>query len=108
MDRTLVIIIAVVVSEALALLLIRRVWRTDAHPVGKVALSMLAMIPVAGPLFTWWVGHDPGPAHPAFRDNSRNQPDVLDRWKHVFDEQDPAVRQRKWEELMGHRRDGQV
>ena len=108
MDRSLTFVLFVAASEVLAVYLIHRIWRSHVHLVEKVALSLLALVPFAGPLFAWWLGHDPGPSHPAFRDNVRYRTDVLDRWRDVLNEQDPVIRLRKWKDLMARHKDGEV
>ena len=97
----------VVASEIIAFFLLRRIWRSGSHLVEKVALTLLVILPVLGPLFASWLILDPGPAHPALRDRSLSQ-DVLVRWKHVFDEKDPKERQKKWQEVMDRNKDGPV
>ena len=98
----------IIASEILAVFLLRKVWRSGSHLVEKIALSILAVIPVLGPLFASWLILDPGPAHPAFRDRRWARTDVLDRWKHVFDEKDPVERQKKWQQVMDQNKDGSV
>ena len=98
----------VVASEVIALFLLRRIWRSGSHLVEKVALTLLVIVPVLGPLFASWLILDPGPAHPAFRDRSWSRDDVLIRWKHVFDEKDSKERQKKWQEVMDRNKDGPV
>ena len=97
----------VVASEVIALFLLRRIWRSGSHLVEKLALTLLVILPVLGPLFASWLILDPGPAHSALRDRSLSQ-DVLVRWKHVFDEKDPKERQKKWQEVMDRNKDGPV
>ena len=98
----------VVASEVIATFLLRRIWRSGSHLVEKVALTLLVIVPVLGPLFASWLILDPGPAHPAFRDRSWSRDDVLIRWKHVFDEKDSKERQKKWQEVMDRNKDGPV
>ena len=96
-----------VASELISLFLLHRIWRSGSHLVEKLALTLLVILPVLGPLFASWLILDPGPAHPALRDRSWSQ-DVLIRWKHVFDEKDPKERQKKWQEVMDRNKDGPV
>jgi hypothetical protein len=102
MNRTAVIVMLVVVLEIVALWVIYRLWRSPGttRRIERIALSLLALVPLVGPLLVLWIHDDPGPAHPVFRDNARFSTEVLDRWRHVFDEPDPEVRQKKWEALM--------
>ena len=92
--------IAVLVSEVSAIWLIWRLWRSDDHLFLKVTLSVLALIPIAGPLFVLWVGNFP-PVQPyALQDRVRKSTDVYDRWRDVLEERNPVRRFRKWREVM--------
>lgn len=103
MDKGPIIVIAI--SELVALWLIVRVWRTSAHVAEKVGVTVVALLPVIGPVLALFLTNDSGPAHPAFRDNLIHQTDVLDRWRQIFEEKDPVSRRRKWKTLMGIRND---
>jgi hypothetical protein len=94
-----------VTSEVLAFFVIRQAWRSPRSPVEKCVLTVLAMVPVAGLFFAWWIQNDPGPAAPAFRDHRLHQLNVLQRWQHVFEEQDPDERARKFAQLVATTKD---
>lgn len=108
MDMDTIAIVVVTISELLALWITYGVWRSSIHLAEKIGITLLAFVPVLGPVFALFLSNDPGPAHPAFRDNVRSRTDVLDRWSHIFDEKDPVVRQRKWQELMSRRHDDEA
>ena len=78
-------------SEMIALLLIIRVWRTGLGSLEKSALSLLALVPIVGPFFAWWLCHDPGPAHPALQAKGPRGT-MTDRWRLVTEEPDPQRR----------------
>ena len=84
----------IVLSEIIAVALIVRVWRTKLGIVEKVALSLLALIPIVGPFFAWWLCHDPGPAHPALQAKGARGTQA-DRWRLVTEEPDPERRGHK-------------
>ena len=84
----------IAVSEMIALLLIIRVWRTKLGAFEKSALSLLALVPIVGPFFAWWLCHDPGPAHPALQAKGPRGT-MTDRWRLVAEEPDPQQRASK-------------
>ena len=92
--------VVVLASELVALWLIWKVWRSDDYIFFKVSLSILALIPVVGPVLVLWIGNSP-PIQPyALQDKLRNRTDVYDRWRPVFEEKNPVRRFRKWREVM--------
>ena len=90
----------VVVSEILALWIIWRLWRSGDHPFLKAALSLLALIPVLGPIIALWIGHFPTSSPPILRDQARYRTDFSDRWRGVLNERNPVTRFRRWRTLM--------
>jgi hypothetical protein len=94
----------VVVSELLALWIIWRLWRSADHPFLKTALSLLALIPVLGPIIALWIGHFPTSKPPILRDQARYRADFYDRWRSVLSEQNPVRRFRRWRTLMTRHR----
>ena len=105
LDRTAIVVIAI--SEIVALWVIFRAWRTPSHMAEKIGITLVALVPVIGPVFGLFLSNHPSPAHPALRDNARYRTDVLDRWRHIMDEKNPVVRQRKWKDLMGSGNDNE-
>jgi len=53
------IIIGIVISEILALLLIRKVWKSHDPTIMKVIVSIIALIPFFGLFFVAWVYNFP-------------------------------------------------
>ena len=98
----------ILASELVALIVIYRAWRSQAHFAEKIALSLLALVPLIGPFLAWWLNHNPLPANPALRDYSGRTNDLLDRWRHVFEEKRPVVRQRKWQSHTRHGDDNEA
>jgi|SRR6478672_2742207 len=108
MDMDTTAIAVVTISELISLWMVYRIWRSSMKVTEKIAVSVVALVPVFGPVLALFLGNDPGPAHPAFRDKVRTRTDVLDRWRHIFDEKNPVARQRKWQDLMGRHHDDEA
>ena len=68
-------------SEIAAVWIAIRIWRSDEHRFFKIAFSVLAFIPLLGPLFVLSFFNMPPPNHPAQKDYQRREADVYDRWK---------------------------
>ena len=62
MDRSSILLLIVVISELVALYLIWRIWKSDDYLGMKIALSVLAIIPVVGTLGVLWIIGFPHPA----------------------------------------------
>jgi hypothetical protein len=95
----------VVVSELAALWIIWRLWRSGDHLFFKISLSAVALLPVIGPILALWMGNFPTKQPQVFQDRRRYAPDVLERWRHVFEEKNPVRRFRRWREMVATRRD---
>jgi len=90
----------ILASEVVSLFLIWRIWRSCEHVFFKLAISVIALIPFAGPLLAYWIIDWPQPMRMPFRNQQRHSPDVHDRWRHVFEEDDPLKRQKKYRDLV--------
>lgn len=62
--------VAVIVSELIALALIWRLWRSDDHLFFKISLSLFALLPILGPLLTWWIANFPNVAPRILQDRN--------------------------------------
>ena len=82
-------------SELIAIFLLVRIWRSSLHWLEKAALTVLALIPVFGQFFAWWMCHDPGPAPRSLQDRRGMSLNVYDRWREILEEPDPEVRKKK-------------
>lgn len=100
MDKTSLLILVVAISELIALLLIWRIWKTDDYFAMKVALSVLAIIPVVGTLGALWIHGFPPPQPEALRNKYRYSTDVFDRWRHVFEQKDEKKKKRSIRKLL--------
>jgi len=89
-------LVAVLISEMVALWLIWKLWRSGDHLFFKISLSCIALLPVLGPLLVVWMSDFPPRVPYQFRDNHRYSADVSDRWRDVFAEKNPVRRFRKW------------
>lgn len=100
MDRSSLLFLLIAVSEVIALLLIWRIWRSDDYFAMKIALSVLAVIPVVGTLGALWI-HGLPPRQPlAIQNRYRYSTDVFTRWRHVFEEKDEKKRKRSITKLL--------
>lgn len=97
--------VAVIASELIALVLIWRLWRSDDHLFFKISLSLFALLPILGPLLTWWIANFPDVAPRILQDRKRFSSDVFDRWRYVLAEKDPAKRAHLWRGLYEKHRD---
>jgi len=98
-------IIALAFSEAMSVWLLWRLWRSDDHLFFKISLSVLALLPVLGPLLVLWIGNFPDTKPRVLRDRLPRQADFYARWQHVLEEKNPVRRFRAWRELMTRHRD---
>lgn len=62
MDRSSTLLLIVVISELVALYLIWRIWKSDDYLGMKIALSVLAIVPVVGTLGVLWIIGFPNPS----------------------------------------------
>ena len=100
-------IVVIVTSELIALWLIWKLWRSNEHLLFKIALSILAFVPVLGPFFVIWNGSFPSEKPRILQDRLPKQSDFYNRWRHVFEEKSPVRRYRYWRELIKQYR-GQI
>lgn len=94
----------VVASELLALWIIWRLWNSGDHAFFKIVLSVLALIPVLGPVLALWIGNFPSIKPRILRDQLRYRPDFYDRWRYILEEKNPIKRFRHWRELITRHR----
>lgn len=92
--------LAVAASELVALVLVWRLLKSDEHPVFKIAFSLLAVVPLLGPVLVLWLAHFPGVNPPALQNRHRYSAAVFDRWRSVLEEKNPVVKFRKWKKLI--------
>lgn len=93
------------ISEVIAVWLIWKIWKSSDYPFFKIAFSILALVPIVGPVLVLWIGHFPSVQPRALQDQVRYRTDVLDRWRHVFEEKNPDERFHKWREVMERKHD---
>ena len=100
MDSATFKLIVVVLSELFAVWLVWRLWWSKDHLFFKISLSVLAVIPVVGPLLLIWLRDFPEKVPAVFQDCNRYSADVSERWRHVHSEPDPKRRLQKWIEIV--------
>jgi len=93
-------VVIMLASEIVSVWLLWRLWRSGEHVYLKIALSLLALIPVLGPFLVLWISKFPDAQPLAMQDRYRGS-DVMDRWRHVWEEKDPIKREKLWREMMG-------
>ncbi|TQM06646.1 hypothetical protein FB548_3019 [Pseudoxanthomonas sp. 3HH-4] len=69
----------IVISERVAVVLLVRISRTRLPGFEKTALTVLAVVPLVGPFFAWWLCHQPAPALPSLQDRQSMSLNVHDR-----------------------------
>lgn len=57
----------ILASEVLAAWVIWRLWRSSDHAFFKVSLSLIALVPVLGPVIALWASNFPSAAPPVLR-----------------------------------------
>lgn len=92
--------ISIGTSEAIAIWLIWKLWKSNDFLIFKIGFSVIALIPFLGPFMVWWSVNIPSRQHPVFQDRVRFSTDVLDRWRHVIDEKNPNMRLRMWRQMV--------
>ena len=99
------LMVITVLSEAVALWLVWRLWRSSDAMFFKISLTLLALIPLFGPLMVLWIGNFPSSKPMILRDLRPRSTDFFGRWRHVLEARSPHQRFRRWRELMTHHRD---
>ena len=94
----------VAVSEVVALWIIWRLWQSADHPFFKVALTIVALIPILGPIIALWIGNFPNSAPRILRDQIRYRTDFYDRWRGALNARDPETRFQRWRTLLTRHR----
>lgn len=89
-------LVVVLASEIAALWLIVRLWRSGEHLLFKLSLSLIAVVPVVGPLLAIWMSNFPSKVPGAFQDKSRFSADVFERWASIHRDPDPQRRLQRW------------
>jgi hypothetical protein len=85
----------VALSELVAIVLIVRIWRSHDILFLKLALTIIALIPVAGPVLALWIGAFPNRASETVQNRgSRGQ--YYRIWSPVLGAQSPIQRFRRW------------
>jgi hypothetical protein len=93
-------LVVVIVSEAVALWVAVRAWRSADPLLLKLGVTAVAIIPLIGPLVAIWVGNFPPSLPKALQDRHARQPDVYDRWRSVLAERNPVRKYRLWRNVM--------
>ena len=106
LEKTTIFIFVVAASEILALFLIRGIWLREDYRVMKVLMTVVALIPVIGPLGVLWTLGFPSVRNRAFQNKSSSTIptlptlEVFDRWRHVLDEKNEAKKKQAAKNLL--------
>jgi hypothetical protein len=90
----------VVVSELVAAYVLWRIWTSSDFLFLKISRSLIAVIPIFGPILALWLGSFPSAVPRIMQDQQPRQANFYDRWRHVFEEKNPIRRFLLWRELM--------
>jgi hypothetical protein len=89
----------VLASEVVACWVILRLWRSADRVSLKLMLSLVALIPVLGPLLAIWISDFPD-VEPEVLQVPRGRGYFFARWREVLETRNPVRRFRKWRDLM--------
>lgn len=70
------------------------------HIAVKIGLTILSVIPVVGLLGAIWIWNFPAVQDHSLQNRYRFDTDVLDRWRHVFEEKDERKKRRLTKSLL--------
>jgi len=60
-----------------------RVWKSKDPVILKVVLTLIAALPILGPLVVYWISNFPSRLHPDVRAKYREAVNVYGRWRTV-------------------------
>ena len=92
----------ILASEVVALWVILRLWRSADPIFFKAILSLLALIPVVGPLLVFWISDFPDVEPEVLQVPRGRRGDFFARWREVLDAKSPVQRFRRWRDLMNN------
>lgn len=92
--------IVITMSEAFAVWVMVKLWRSEEFLVLKILLTAIAIVPVLGPFFVLWICNFPERAPEALQDRYKSSSDVFDRWRDVIREKNPIAKFKKWKGIM--------
>jgi hypothetical protein len=91
--------VVVLVSWLVGAWLVVRVWKTADPPFFKIILTLLAAVPVIGPVAVYWISNFPSRLHPDVQAKYPKTVNVYGRWRTEEDEKftsnNPPKRERK-------------
>ncbi len=97
------LILAVSIGYLASIAVIRKIWSGTDHCLMKCGLTLVALVPLLGPLLALWIAHTPEPMAYELQDQSRYTTDVQDRWRPVIDEKRPISKFQKWKATIGNK-----
>jgi hypothetical protein len=78
--------LVVLTSWALGAWLVAKVWKNNDPAFLKILLTVLAVVPVVGPLVVYWVSNFPSRLHPDVQAKYKETVNVYGRWRTEDDE----------------------
>ena len=91
-----ILVTATIASTAVAIWLVFGLWRSSEHWLVKSSLTLIAFVPVFGPVMVLFHRITPPVQPVALQDRDGKRTDVMDRWRHVVDAKSPVRRFRLW------------
>ncbi len=79
------VIVIAVLSWLLSLHLLIKLWSSADLLTIKIALSVLLLVPVVGPLAYYWIQAFPEPSHPDLQDRLGFRANLTHRWRNWFE-----------------------
>lgn len=91
-----ILVTATIASTAVAIWLVFGPRRSSERWLVKSSLTLIAFVPVFGPVMVLFHRITPPVQPVALQDRDGKRTDVMDRWRHVVDAKSPVRRFRLW------------
>jgi hypothetical protein len=78
--------LVLLITWAVGAWLVAKVWKSNDPVVLKVVLTLLAVVPILGPLVAYWISNFPSRLHPDVQAKYKETVNVYGRWRTEDDE----------------------
>jgi hypothetical protein len=85
--------LVLLITWAVGAWLVAKVWKSNDPVVLKVVLTLLAVVPILGPLVVYWISNFPSRLHPDVQAKYKETVNVYGRWR-TEDDSEPVRRSR--------------